>query len=269
MHKTLKLLTFLTAGTVFVSVGPYLHYSQQGKLSIEPSIDHPELSDLGYSVDIPDFKSIKNIKDRKVAFFDYLRPKIELENNRITKERTFLTSLQNNNVTKEQTAYAERLGRLYSNPLTDNKVTREWLDEMLKRVNVLPEALVLIQAANESGWGTSRFATQANNLFGQWCYSEGCGIVPEKRSAGKTHEVKKFSTVQESVHGYFMNVNRNRSYAKFRDIRANLEAEQKNLLSVATASELTHGLLAYSERGTAYVEDLRSMIRHNNDYWTQ
>ncbi|MDG2682003.1 glucosaminidase, partial [Vibrio parahaemolyticus] len=30
-----------------------------------------------------------------------------------------------------------------------------------------------------------------------------------------------------------------------------------------------HGLLSYSERGIAYVNDLRSMIRHNNAYWTQ
>ncbi|MEF1262076.1 glucosaminidase, partial [Vibrio harveyi] len=28
-------------------------------------------------------------------------------------------------------------------------------------------------------------------------------------------------------------------------------------------------LLAYSERGIAYVNDLRAMIRHNNAYWTQ
>ncbi|MEF1299225.1 glucosaminidase, partial [Vibrio parahaemolyticus] len=26
---------------------------------------------------------------------------------------------------------------------------------------------------------------------------------------------------------------------------------------------------SYSERGIAYVNDLRSMIRHNNAYWTQ
>ncbi len=32
------------------------------------------------------------------------------------------------------------------------------LAELLKRVDVIPEALVLMQAANESAWGTSRFA---------------------------------------------------------------------------------------------------------------
>ncbi len=255
-------VAFFALAIALISIGSYIYYNDQQQ-AVGPASDYHDL------VDIPDFGSITDIKQKKAAFFDYLRPKIELENQRITKERGFLLSLQNNNVTEEQTGYAERLGRLYSYPLTDNKVTQAWLDEMLKRVNVLPEALVLTQAANESGWGTSRFATQANNLFGQWCYTKGCGIVPKKRSSGETHEVKKFHTVQESVHGYFMNVNRNRSYAELRNIRAKLAGENKDLLSVGVASELTYGLLAYSERGIEYVNDLRAMIRHNKDYWTQ
>ncbi|WP_050939498.1 glucosaminidase domain-containing protein, partial [Vibrio harveyi] len=264
----------ITIAATFVSIGPYLHYDREYRKAIDPQVvhgpvSHPDLSHLPYIGDIPDFNSIKDTKDKKTAFFDFLRPKIALENKRIEKERAFLTSLTVGEISSEQTSYAERLAALYSYPLKDGAVTQAWLDEMLKRVNVLPEALVLTQAANESAWGTSRFAKQANNLFGQWCYKKGCGIVPAKRGAGKTHEVEKFDTVQESVHGYFMNVNRNRAYADLRDIRANLAGKHKDLLSVATASELTHGLLAYSERGIAYVNDLRAMIRHNNAYWTQ
>ncbi len=267
MLNSLKLMTFrvvlIAFAGAFVSIGPYLHYEHQNKLSVEPPIIDDSL------VAFPDFTSIRDINEKKAAFFDYLRPKIELENQRITKERAFLTSLQKLNVTKEQKSYAERLASLYSYPLTDEQVTQAWLDEMLKRVNVLPEALVATQAANESAWGTSRFATQANNLFGQWCYTKDCGLVPEKRTVGRTHEVRKFNTVQESVHGYYMNLNRHRSYAEFRDIRANLAQEQKDLLSVEVASELTHGLHPYSERGSAYVNELRVMIRHNHAYWTQ
>ncbi|MGR5206714.1 glucosaminidase domain-containing protein [Vibrio sp. PNB23_22_7] len=268
---SLRVTAILITAT-FASVGPYLHYDREYRNAIDPQVvqgpvSYPDFSHLPHIGEIPDFNSIKDTKDKKAAFFDFLRPKIALENQRIEKERAFLTSLQVGDVTSEQTSYAERLAALYSFPLDDNTVTQTWLDEMFKRVNVLPEALVLTQAANESAWGTSRFATQANNLFGQWCYKKGCGIVPAKRGAGNTHEVKMFDTVQESVHGYFMNVNRNRAYADLRDIRANLAGKQKDLLSVATASELTHGLLAYSERGIGYVNDLRAMIRHNNAYW--
>ena len=41
------------------------------------------------------------------------------------------------------------------------------LRELLRRVDVIPPSLVLAQGAIESGWGTSRFARQGNNLYGQ------------------------------------------------------------------------------------------------------
>ena len=65
-----------------------------------------------------------------------------------------------------------------------------------KRVDILPPSLIIAQAANESAWGTSRFAKQGNNYFGQWCYTPGCGIVPKQRSAGHTYEVKKIERLK-------------------------------------------------------------------------
>ena len=64
-----------------------------------------------------------------------------------------------------------------------------------------------------------------------------------------------------------MNVNRNKAYAPLREIRFQLDRQDKNLLSTETALALVQGLHAYSERGQEYVNDLRSMIRHNQAYW--
>lgn len=172
-------------------------------------------------------------------------------------------------LSQKQTERALRLAKRYDVTVTDKQLNQAWLSEMLKRVNVLPESLVMTQAANESAWGTSRFAREANNLFGQWCYTRGCGVVPLQRSEGAFHEVAKFSSAQESIHRYFMNVNRNRAYAELRNIRQNLADKQQDLLSVETATALTHGLLAYSERGMDYVQDLQAMIRHNSEFWSQ
>jgi Bax protein len=138
---------------------------------------------------------------------------------------------------------------------------------MLGKVNVLPQGLVLVQAANESAWGTSRFARQANNYFGQWCYSQGCGIVPLKREQGASHEVAKFSSAQGSIRAYFMNVNRNPAYRELRELRNQLVDEGRSLTDTDAAMMLTQGLLRYSERGEAYVNDLKGMIRVNNRYW--
>ncbi|MGC9461349.1 glucosaminidase domain-containing protein [Vibrio genomosp. F10] len=233
----------------------------------ETSIEGKQISDA------PDFAAISDIKQKKKAFFEYLKPGVALENKRIIKERARLESmlehLQSNALTSEDISYAKRLARLYNVALSENDVTVDWLKSMLHRVDVLPEALVLTQAAKESGWGTSRFATQANNYFGQWCYSSGCGVVPQQRTDGMTHEVARFDSVQESIHHYFMNVNRNQAYQELRDIRFRLHSENKDLLNSETAIALTNGLVRYSERGQPYVTELQGMIRFNQPFWSK
>ncbi|POF56891.1 glucosaminidase, partial [Vibrio vulnificus] len=217
---------------------------------------------------LPDFAAIQNVAEKKRAFFDYLRPMVALENQRVLEERSFLESLDMANLSEKQNARLDKLASRYNVTLSADEANEDSLNELMLRVNVLPEALVMIQAANESAWGTSRFARQANNLFGQWCYTPGCGVVPLERNHGAFHEVAKFSSVQDSVHGYFMNVNRNRAYRELREIRATLDMQGRDLQSVSVATELTNGLLSYSERGQDYVDDLQAMIRHNAEFWT-
>lgn len=135
----------------------------------------------------------------------------------------------------------------------------ELIDQLLEHMDLIPAALVLAQAANESAWGTSRFALQANNYFGQWCFSKGCGVVPKQRNDGATHEVARFKSADASVAAYFLNINRNQSYKGLRVIRAKLRKDQKEL----DAIKLAEGLQHYSSRGDAYIEELQAMIRYN------
>ncbi|KZX67641.1 glucosaminidase [Vibrio sp. HI00D65] len=267
----LKVTALALVGSISL-VGPMLYQQEEeGRRAGQKAPDSEQkFGDLTVSSDKPDFAVIEDGKEKKDTFFSYLRPSINIENKRITKERAFLTKLSEaglNNVDAEDASYARRLGKLYSLPVPLSGLDDAWLKEMLNRVNVLPEALVLTQAANESAWGTSRFATRANNYFGHWCYTKGCGLVPLQRNEGSSHEVATFSSSQESVHRYFMNLNRNRAYADLRAIRAKLAAKGDDLLTTGTAIELTNGLLKYSERGSDYVTDLQAMIRHNEVYW--
>ncbi|MFA0524721.1 glucosaminidase domain-containing protein [Vibrio sp. 10N.222.52.C3] len=267
----LKVTALALVGSISL-VGPMLYQQEEEhrRAGQKASDSEQNFGDLTVSSDKPDFAAIEDVNKKKDTFFSYLRPSINIENKRITKERAFLTKLSEtglNNVDSEDALYAKRLGKLYSLPVPSSGLDDAWLKEMLNRVNVLPEALVLTQAANESAWGTSRFATKANNYFGHWCYTKGCGLVPLQRNEGSSHEVATFSSSQESVHRYFMNLNRNRAYADLRVIRAKLDAQGDDLLTTATATELTNGLLKYSERGSDYVTDLQAMIRHNEVYW--
>lgn len=238
----------------------------------QKTADEPELSLEGQAVSsAPDFRSITDIPEKKQAFFAYLKPGVVFENARIIKERSQLTLLQahfsDDKLSAKEYEQAAQLGEQYGVKPVDGKLTDSWFDSMWLRVDVLPEALVLTQAANESAWGTSRFAREANNYFGQWCYSQGCGLVPLARNEGMSHEVAKFTSVQESIHRYFMNVNRNTAYHDLREIRFKLRGNDADLLSVESAVAMSNGLLKYSERGEDYVRDLQAMMRHNQPYW--
>lgn len=237
----------------------------------------PEPEEVEQIQNKPDFSTYTDANEKKKAFFDFLRPAVVIENNRILNERqhllVMLEQLESGEVlSNESASYARRLGKLYHHEIPSEGVTKMWLDTMLIRVDVIPEALVLSQAANESGWGTSRFAVQGNNYFGQWCYREGCGLVPGSRTDGANHEVAVFESPYQSVHAYFMNVNRNSAYKELREIRLTLHDDENTdepLSPDEVASQLTAGLSRYSERGADYVSEIQAMIRHNNKYWSK
>lgn len=221
---------------------------------------------------VPDFKAFTDVKEKKAAFFNFMYPAVIAENARVKEEREFLESLvmkldNDTDVSSKELERATELSTLYKETLTDSVITANWVNAMLVKVDYIPAPLVLSQGANESAWGTSRFAREANNYFGQWCYTKGCGVVPSKRNEGAAHEVAKFDSSQGAVHAYFMNVNRNNAYAELRIIRAKLHSSPEALTPEQEANALANGLIRYSERGEAYVEEIQAMIRHNSQYW--
>jgi len=210
---------------------------------------------------IPDLRNEKDVKTKKRKFFNALRPMVEVENQRIANQRQFLLTLKDkSSVSASDKQKLDKLLKSYR--LERNKDGSVPWGELLKRVDTVPLELVLSQAANESAWGTSRFARKANNLFGQWCFTKGCGLVPARRNAGSTHEVAAFKSPQFSVRSYLRNLNTGRVYKDLREIRAQKRAEGKTV----TAYELAAGLSKYSERGQEYVKEIRSMIKYNGQY---
>lgn len=131
--------------------------------------------------------------------------------------------------------------------------------ELEVRVDEVPVSLVLAQAANESGWGTSRFAHEGNALFGQWSFG-GSGMLPEaQRASLGDYRVAAFETPLLSVIAYMRNLNTHAAYAPLRELRAQARAAGRPL----SGYELAGGLERYSERGQEYVEEIRSMIDTN------
>ena len=199
--------------------------------------------------------------EKKQQFFAFMKPRVEKENMRITAQREQLLKLKKKRkLAGSDLKWLQQLGEEYKVAIKKQPTAAQWRD-LVARVDVVPLEMALIQAANESAWGTSRFARKGNNYFGQWCYSKGCGIVPKQRTAGATHEVRKFSDVRESVDAYMHNINTTGAYAEFRRLRS----QSRNKGRTLNAEQLAMGLKSYSERGMAYVKTIQAMIRSNRE----
>lgn len=211
----------------------------------------------------PDFRQIKPIRLRKQAFLDFLKPLIERENRYLDATGTLLAELSarhrdpNQTLTPHQLALLDALADRFSVTTLDLEKRFAILD---RRVRSLPTAMVLAQAATESAWGTSRFAREGNNYFGQWCFAEGCGLVPKERAEGARHEVAIFSSPAHSIRAYFHNIN---SFSAYRDLRAIRQHLYQNKQPV-TARALLAGLKKYSERGEHYVSILQKIVDQNH-----
>lgn len=208
----------------------------------------------------PDFAAIKDIKKRKETFFEYLVPFAAEKNALLIRDRNELTRIIESSEppTREEKRWLAALRKIFKLKKV-GVYTPDNLAELYPHLDIIPESLVLAQAANESAWGTSRFALKGNNYFGQWCFKIGCGLVPESRDEDADHEVQRFKSARESVFAYIDNLNSNAAYRALRKERAALREKQASISGL----DLVHGLLPYSQRGEAYVEEIKSLISYN------
>ncbi|WP_395343266.1 glucosaminidase domain-containing protein [Ningiella sp. W23] len=238
--------------------------------------DTPTLDDAHEPV--PRFSQIEDITERKRAYFSYLKPAIALQNEHLLALRDYVQQLQEKLSSSGdelneldlrqalQVSYSKReqdevLWLLQEYRVDENQSAGAAFTQLLSKIDIIPEALVLIQSANESAWGTSRFAKEGYNFFGIWCFSEGCGFVPKRRNKGAIHEVAKYNDLSHAMYEYMLNLNRHPAYDDLRAIRKNLREQGKR----PTALELIQGLEQYSERGHEYVEELEQMIKTNQE----
>ena len=134
-------------------------------------------------------------------------------------------------------------------------------DALLRRVDVVPPSLAIAQAAEESGWGTSRFAREGNSLFGQRIYRKNRkGLVPEDREEGEVFRVRAFDHLIDGVKAYVHNLNSHFAYDHFRAARAAMRKQTSKL----NGYDLAGSLIKYSERGEAYIETIRLIMRTNS-----
>jgi len=200
-----------------------------------------------------DLKTLGDTKRKRELFIKIILPLILDENSKITEDRVKLFSILSKNFnTVGERVWLKRRFKEY-------KIDDQDLGKLKMRMDIIPVSIALAQAANESGWGTSRFALEGNALFGQWTWSKK-GILPKKQDPNQTHKIMQFQILKASVKAYKNNLNTHNAYKEFREVRAQLRQENKQIIGL----DLTKYLKNYAAIGEKYVIILEDIIEKNS-----
>lgn len=213
---------------------------------------------------MPDFRQIEDVRERKAAFFAFLKPFTEAANRDVGQARDRLQQLKDRSLSvplnRRDLFWLTEMETAYALPVAgDEEAVGVRVDRLLRRVDIIPPSMALAQAALESGWGTSRFAREGNNLFGIWCWEPGCGIVPERRPPGRSYEVAAYASPRACFLDYMRNLNTHEAYRDLRSLRAGLREAGEPVAGPA----LLDGLYRYSQEGWTYVGKVRRVIQSN------
>jgi Bax protein len=207
-----------------------------------------------YLMKLPkDLKTLGDTKMKRELFIKIVLPLILDENQKIMDDRKKLFKILAKNFnTVGEKVWLKRRFREY-------KIEDQDLSKLKIRMDIIPVSIALAQAANESGWGTSRFALEGNALFGQWTWSKK-GISPANKDPNKTHKILQFQILKASVRAYKNNLNTHSAYKEFREVRAQLRQDDKQIVGL----DLTKYLKNYAAIGEKYVSILENIIERNS-----
>ena len=117
-----------------------------------------------------------NVTKRGNKFIITILPSIIQENKRIHDNREKVLKIKDyliefKTLNKNEQKFLKNLASQYNvNIINKHKI--DIVEDLLEKVDVIPNSIVLAQAANESGWGTSRFAKEFNAFFGTYIRQE-------------------------------------------------------------------------------------------------
>lgn len=190
--------------------------------------------------------SVLDVQNKKQAFINIMLPSILLAKHQLEEDRNKVLALE-----KKREPLSDEEERYLVNLKKDYKCHTS--KELLLRLSTHPTSIVLAQAAIESGWGTSRFYKEANNVFGVWSYSENeSRIKAMEDREGKSIYVRKYDVLSESIISYFKTIARG-PYSEFRAARE----------KISEVSILISYLKVYSELREEYVKRLGQLIQYN------
>jgi len=200
-----------------------------------------------------DLKTLGDTKTKRELFIKIVLPLILHENEKITEDREKLFKILAKNFNSPgEKVWLKRRFKEY-------KIEDRDLSKLKIRMDIIPVSMALAQAANESGWGTSRFALEGNALFGQWTWSKK-GISPKNKDPNQSHKILQFQILKASVRAYKNNLNTHNAYKEFREVRAKLRQSGTKITGLALIKYLKN----YASIGEKYTELIKGIMVQNS-----
>ena len=200
-----------------------------------------------------DLKTLGDTKTKRELFIKIVLPLILHENEKIIDDRKRLFKILGKNFNSPgEKVWLNRRFKEY-------KIKDKDFAELKMRMDIIPVSIAVAQAANESGWGTSRFALEGNALFGQWTWSKK-GISPKNKDPDQSHKILQFQILKASVRAYKNNLNTHNAYKEFREVRAKLRQSGTTITGLA----LIKYLKRYASIGEKYTEIIEGIMVQNS-----
>lgn len=221
------------------------HYYQLNKVATSNSLP------AFFVENLPDNLNSLPVEQKTSGFIRLLLPTISEVNTHILEVRDALIAIAKK--PKHDWSHSEQVW--VDNLIKEYNVKSGEIQDLLMHVDIIPVGMVLAQGIDESGWGTSHFAIEGNNLYGEHLPSKGGKYLT---TPGGHVKVAAFDNLFAGTASYMHNLNTTEAYKELWHLRHKLR-QQNNL----TGHELVQALSHYSTRGQAYVDNLRALIKHH------
>ena len=131
----------------------------------------------------------------------------------------------------------------------------KWVEKDKNKFQIVPREIIIAQAVIESDYGTSRFAKEANNLFGIRTYDLSVPHVKPLNQPESKFGLKKYKDKCDSVVDYYKVINNGHAFERFREVRY-----QMVLLDEIDVFELAETLERYASNPN-YVNLIKKTIK--------
>lgn len=173
-----------------------------------------------------DWKSVPENKSKHRTFIRIMLPLVLKINEEITAERTLVEGINDKRenglplndadkkILEEKAVKYDVFTRMQG-----ETGTSLLLDELLKKIDVVPPSIMIATAAAYTDWGNSRLAEKANSLYLEEIWYSDEGLEPlDDKNAGYRYKI--YASLEDCIRDHALKINSHINYIYLREARA-------------------------------------------------